>query len=60
MMSEKAVLFCGDQRIELPILVGTEGERALDISRLRDAVGIDDLRFVFVEYGRLQEFRHVH
>jgi citrate synthase len=40
MMSEKAVLFFGDQRVELPILVGTEGEKAVDISRLRDAIGL--------------------
>jgi hypothetical protein len=40
MMAEKAVLFCGDQRIELPILVGTGGERAVDISSLRDAIGL--------------------
>ena len=30
----------GDQKIELPILVGTEGERAVDITRLRDQTGL--------------------
>ena len=39
-MPEKAVLCVGDQRIELPILVGTEGERAIDITRLRDTTGL--------------------
>ncbi len=34
-MNEKAKLSVGDQDVELPIMVGTEGERALDISRLR-------------------------
>lgn len=39
-MSEKAILIVGDQRIELPIIDGTEGERAIDISRLRDCTGM--------------------
>src|SRR5208283_3486582 len=39
-MSEKAVLCLGDQKIELPVLVGTEGEKSVDISRLRDATGL--------------------
>ena len=39
-MPEKAVLSVGDRRIELPLLVGTEGEQALDITRLRDETGL--------------------
>jgi citrate synthase len=39
-MSKKAVLYLGDQQIELPVLVGAEGEMAVDISRLRDATGL--------------------
>jgi len=39
-MSDKAILIVGDQRIELPILEGTEGERALDVTRLRDQTGL--------------------
>ena len=39
-MPEKAVLCLGDRRIELPLLVGTEGEQAVDISRLRDETGL--------------------
>ncbi len=39
-MPEKAVLSFGDQQIELPVLVGAEGEKAVDISRLRDATGL--------------------
>ncbi len=39
-MPEKATLLVGDQKIELPILVGTEGERALDITHLRDETGL--------------------
>ena len=39
-MPEKAVLSLGDQQIELPVLVGTEGEKAVDITRLRDTLGL--------------------
>jgi citrate synthase len=39
-MPEKAVLSFGDQQVELPVLVGTEGERAVDITRLRDLTGL--------------------
>jgi citrate synthase len=39
-MPEKATLIVGDQKIELPILVGSEGERAIDITRLRDQTGL--------------------
>ena len=39
-MPEKAVLTFGDQQIELPVLVGTEGEQAIDITRLRDVTGL--------------------
>jgi citrate synthase len=39
-MSDKAILTIGDQQIELPVLEGTEGERALDITKLRDQTGL--------------------
>jgi citrate synthase len=38
-MSEKAILTIGDQKIELPVIEGTEGERAIDITHLRDQTG---------------------
>ena len=38
-MAEKAELRVGDQTIELPIIVGSEGERAIDISSLRSSTG---------------------
>ncbi len=38
-MAEKAVVRVGDKSIELPIIEGTEAERAIDISRLRDQTG---------------------
>lgn len=39
-MAEKAILIIGDKQIELPILEGTEGERAIDITHLRDQTGM--------------------
>lgn len=37
---EKAVLKLGALEIELPVIEGTEGERAIDITRLRDQTGL--------------------
>jgi citrate synthase len=40
-MSESpAVLRDGDREVELPVVVGTEGERGLDISKLRGQTGL--------------------
>ena len=39
-MPDKATLCIGDQKIELPVIEGTEGERAIDVSRLRDTTGL--------------------
>ena len=39
-MPDKAILTVGDQQIELPVLEGTEGERAIDITKLRDQTGL--------------------
>ena len=39
-MSNKAILTIDDQQYELPILTGTEGERALDVTKLRDQTGL--------------------
>ncbi|MEX1224973.1 MAG: citrate synthase [Pirellulales bacterium] len=36
---EAATLNLGDQQIELPVIVGSEDEKALDISKLRSATG---------------------
>jgi citrate synthase len=38
-MAEKARLELGDQTVELPIIVGSEGERAVDIRSLRAQTG---------------------
>ena len=39
-MGEKAELRVGDKTFELPVIEGTEGERALDISNLRSETGL--------------------
>jgi citrate synthase len=39
-MPDKAILTIGDRQIELPIIVGTECEQAIDITRLRDETGL--------------------
>jgi citrate synthase len=38
-MSDNASLILGDKTYELPVITGTEGERAVDISKLRDQSG---------------------
>ena len=38
-MAEKAELRVGDHVIELPVIVGSEGEKAIDISSLRSTTG---------------------
>jgi citrate synthase len=39
-MPEKATLTVGDKTIELPVLVGAEGEHAIDVSQLRSQTGM--------------------
>lgn len=39
-MPEHAVLTIGGQRVELPIITGSEGERAIDVTRLREQTGL--------------------
>jgi len=39
-MSNKAEINIGDQKIELPIIEGTENERAIDIGKLRASSGV--------------------
>ncbi|MBI3838969.1 MAG: citrate synthase [Planctomycetia bacterium] len=50
-MSEGAKLRLGDQQIDLPIIVGTENERALDISKLRAETGCVTLDEGYVNTG---------
>ena len=45
-MSGTAQLTIGDKTYDLPIIEGTEGEKAIDISKLRDQSG-----FVTLDVG---------
>jgi len=53
-MAENAQLRIGDKTIELPIVVGTEGERAIDISKLRKETGLITLDPGYVNTGSCQ------
>ena len=50
-MSEVAKLKLGDKEVDLPIVVGSEGERAIDISRLRAETGYITLDEGYVNTG---------
>jgi len=50
-MSETAKLVYDGRELELPVLVGTENERAVDIGRLRGATGLITLDDGFVNTG---------
>ena len=50
-MSDMAKLNCGDAEVELPVVVGTENETAIDISRLRGSTGLITLDEGFVNTG---------
>jgi citrate synthase len=53
-MADTAQLRIGDKTIELPIVVGTEGERAIDISKLRKETGAITLDPGYVNTGSCQ------
>ncbi|RIK83903.1 MAG: citrate (Si)-synthase [Planctomycetota bacterium] len=53
-MGEAATLKFNGQQIELPVVVGTEGERGLDISKLRAQTGLVTLDDGFVNTGATQ------
>ena len=53
-MSKTAELRLGDQTIELPIIVGSEGEHAIDISKLRAQTGYITLDPGYANSGSCQ------
>jgi citrate synthase len=53
-MADTAQLRIGDKTIELPIVVGTEGEQAIDISKLRKETGAITLDPGYVNTGSCQ------
>jgi citrate synthase len=50
-MAESAKLHVGSEQVDLPVFEGTEGERAIDISRLRGETGLVTLDEGFVNTG---------
>ena len=38
-MTDKAIISLGDTKFEAPVIVGSEGERAIDIGQLRAKTG---------------------
>ncbi len=50
-MAESARITIGEQDLELPVVVGTEEERGVDISRLRAATGVVTLDEGYVNTG---------
>jgi citrate synthase len=50
-MIETIRLVYGDQDYELPVIVGSEGEKAIDISKLRETTGFITLDSGFVNTG---------
>jgi citrate synthase len=53
-MAESAELRIGDQSVELPIVVGSEGERAIDITNLRSLTGYITLDPGYANTGSCQ------
>ena len=50
-MSDKAKLILGDKTIELPVFTGTEGEKAIDITKLRAETGFVTLDSGYMNTG---------
>src|SRR6187402_610727 len=50
-MSATAQLIIGDKTYEFPVIEGTEGEKAIDISKLRDESGYITLDFGYKNTG---------
>ena len=50
-MSEVAKFKVGDKEVDVPVIVGSENERGLDISKLRAATGLITLDEGYVNTG---------
>ena len=50
-MSEKAKLVLGDKTVELPVFTGTEGEKAIDSTKLRAETGYVTLDSGYMNTG---------
>ena len=59
-MSEQAKLEVGGKVYQLPVVVGTEDEHAIDISKLREESGLHHARRWIFQHGLVQQRHHVH
>ena len=50
-MSDKAKLILGDKTVELPVFTGSEGEKAIDITKLRAETGFVTLDSGYMNTG---------
>jgi citrate synthase len=53
-VTDKAIITLGDTKLEAPIIVGSEGERAIDISHLRSQMGLVTLDPAFMNTASTQ------
>ena len=53
-MTDKAIITLGDTKLEAPIVIGSEGERAIDISQLRSHMGLVTLDPAFMNTASTQ------
>jgi len=53
-VTDKAIITLGDTKLEAPIVVGSEGERAIDISQLRTQTGLVTLDPAFMNTASTQ------
>jgi citrate synthase len=53
-VTDKAIITLGDTKLEAPIVVGSEGERAIDISQLRSQMGLVTLDPAFMNTASTQ------
>lgn len=53
-MTDKAIITLGDTKLEAPIVIGSEGERAIDISHLRSQMGLVTLDPAFMNTASTQ------
>jgi citrate synthase len=53
-VTDKAIITLGDTKLEAPIVIGSEGERAIDISHLRSQMGLVTLDPAFMNTASTQ------
>ena len=59
-MKKKAVLMFDGKEYELPIIEGSEGERAIDIGKLRNSTGLITFDPWLCKHRQLQKQYHIY